>query len=208
MKEKPNGDTPDRPNTRKLVSEIRKELRKIDGYEGDIVTSHIRLGNHLAQLRQLANGDWTKQLSVIGMSPRVARRYLTIARHWPSETGLKESGLLSRLPTDLLKLEWLCRVPQDKLGPLLDELDCKRASRRQVVTAVRAVLDEAPPAKTERDVQKFVQRFIDRIMRTVDRLHETFPESEQQDHARELLVTRLQEVQEALKARIDPRTES
>ena len=122
--------------------------------------------------------------------------------------GLKESDLLPRLPTDLLKLEWLCRVPQERLGPLLDELDCKRASRRQVVDAVRDVLDEAPPAKTEKDVQKFVQRFIDRIMRTVDKLHETFPDSEQQDHARELLVTGLREVQAALGAPIDPRTDS
>jgi len=208
MKLKPKSDTPDRQNLQKLVGEIQKEQRKIDRFEGDIVASRIRLGNHLAQLRRLANGDWAKQLSVLEMSPRVASRYLKIAQHWPTEIGLKESDLLPRLPTDLLKLEWLCRVPQDRLGPLLDELDCKRANRRQVVAAVRDVLDEAPPARTERDAQQFVERFTNRIMRTVDKLHETFPDAEQQDQARELLVIRFREIQVALEAQIDPSRDS
>ena len=63
MKQKTKSDTAERTNIRKLVSEIRKEQRKIDRYEGDIVASHIRLGNRLAQLRRLANGDWAKQLA-------------------------------------------------------------------------------------------------------------------------------------------------
>jgi len=88
----------------KLLDKILKEQQKIDRHEGDVVASHIRLGHHLADLRALAKRTWAKQLKAIGLSPRVARRYLKIAQHWPNEIGLNESDLLPRLPPDLLEL--------------------------------------------------------------------------------------------------------
>ena len=185
---------------RTLVGKIRKEQQKIDRYEGDIVVAHVRIALHLAKLRILASRSWGTQLTAIGISPRVASRYLKIAENWPEEIGLSESDLLPRLPPDLLKLEWLCRVPLAQLGDLLGALDCKQATRPQVIAAVREALGEDPPAKDEHDVVKFVQGLLDRVAKTVDRLYETFPKAEEQDHARELLVAGFCQVQEALRS--------
>jgi molecular chaperone GrpE (heat shock protein) len=198
MKQKALTNTEDSAGIKKLVNEIRKEQQKIDRYEGDVVASHIRLGNHLADLRALAKKTWAKQLKAIGMNPRVASRYLKIAQGWPTEIGLIESDLLPRLPPDLLKLEWLCRVPQAELGNLLDATDCKKATRSQVIAAVREALGEDPPVKKEQDVEKFVERCIHRLVNAVDRLSETFPQADQQTQARDLLATGLRQVLDSL----------
>jgi hypothetical protein len=200
MKRKTKNDTEDSAGIKTLVNEIVKEHQKIDRYEGDVVASHIRIGGRLTKLRLLAKKTWAKQLNALKISPRVANRYLTIARSWPNEIGLSESDLLPRLPADLLKLEWLCRVPQAQLGDLLDKLDCKKATRSQVIAAVREALGEDPPTRAEPDVEEFVDRFIARLVKTVERLHETFPQTERQDRARELLVARLPKVRDALTA--------
>ena len=118
MKNTIKAESGDSAGIKKLVNEIVKERQKIDRCEGDVVAAYVRIARHLAELRQLANKDWGKQLKAIGMHPRVAGRYLKISQHWHDEIGLRESDLLARLPPDLLKLEWLCRVPQVQLGDL------------------------------------------------------------------------------------------
>ena len=45
-----------------------------------------------------------------------------------------------KLPTDLTKLEWLCKLPKKGLEKVLEELDCKQAKRSEVVEIVRQVL--------------------------------------------------------------------
>ena len=198
MKKTIKAETSDSAGIKKLVNEIAKEQQKIDRCEGDLVASHIRIARHLADLRHLAKKDWAKQLKAIGMHPRVASRYLKISQHWDDEIGLRESDLFVRLPPDLLKLEWLCRVPPVQLGDLLDDLDCKKATRPQVIAAVREALGEDPPAKAEDDVEKFVQRFIGRLAKTINQLNESFPEAEQQKQARDLLATGLQQVLDSI----------
>jgi hypothetical protein len=182
----------------KLHEKIRMEQCKIDHSEGGIVASHIRLGHHLAALRTLAKKTWGSQLKAIGINPRVASRYLKIAQHWPNEIGLKESDCLTRLPVDLMKLEWLCRVPLDGLANLLGKLDCKKATRPQVIAAVREALGEDPPSKDESDVEQFVRRLVDRLTKAVDRMQEKFPEAEQQDRFRGLLAEELHKMQQTL----------
>lgn len=140
---------------KKVVQAIVKEQQKIDRHEGDVVACHIRIGVRLVALRSLAKKTWGKQLKALGISPRVASRYLKIVRNWPDEIGLTESDLLTRLPTDLLKLEWLCRVSVSQLEGLLNTLNCKKATRSQVIAAVREVLGEEPPRATD-DVETFV----------------------------------------------------
>jgi hypothetical protein len=184
----------------RLLDKIRTERQKIDGLEGDVVACHIRLGVRLTELRMLAKGTWGRQLKAIDINPRVASRYLKIARHWPNDIGLIESDLLPRLPTDLLKLEWLCRLPLPRLGELLNELDCKKAARSQVIAAVREALGENPPAEDEQDVEKFVQRLVQRFARSVEQLGEKFPDPGQQNRARELLAAGLMQVHDALQA--------
>jgi hypothetical protein len=200
MNRKINTNSEDQSRLKTLVSEITKEQQKIDRHEGNVVACQLRIANCLAQLRVEAKKTWAKQLKAMGMSPRVASRFLTIARHWPAEIGLNESDLLPRLPTDLLKLEWLCRVPQDQLGDLLTNLDCKKATRSQVIAAVREALGEDPPPQAEPDAEKFVQRLIVKLMNSVERLGDKFHQPEQQDHVRGLLAAGLQQVQDALQA--------
>jgi len=184
---------------RKLVQAIVKEQQKIDRHEGDVVACHIRIGARLAALRLLAKRTWGHQLKALGISPRVASRYLKIARNWHDEIGLSESDLLARLPTDLLKLEWLCRVPVAQLGELLSTLNCKKATRSEVITAVREALGEDPPTAAD-GVESFVQRVIHRLTNTVEQLGEKFPEPDQQNLARELLAAGLVQVRDALQA--------
>lgn len=198
MKKKANKD--EAATVNQLLDAIRTEQRSIDLHEGDVVVCHIRLAVRLAELRQLAKRTWGKQLKTLGMNPRVGRRYLKIAQNWPNEIGLKESALLPRLPTDLLKLEWLCRVSTPQLRELLNNLDCKKTSRGQVIAAVREVLGEDPPSTPDDEVGQFVQRFIKRIARTVGQLGDKFPEVEDQTRARELLAAGLLQVQDTLQS--------
>ena len=200
MKKTIKTESDDSAGIKKLVNEIVKERHKIDRCEGDVVAAQVRIARHLADLRQLAKKDWAKQLKAIGMHPRVAGRYLKISQHWQDEIGLRESDFLVRLPPDLLKLEWLCRVTPVQLGALLDDLDCKKATRPQVIAAVREALGEDPPAKAEDDVEKFVQRFIGRLVKMIDQLNENFPEAEQQKQARDFLATSLQQVLDSIQS--------
>ena len=104
-------------------------------------------------------------------------------------------------PLDLLKLEWLCRVPLAELGALLEKLDCKKATRPQVVAAVREALGEVPPDKDEHNAEQFAQRFLRRTFRMVGRLREMFPDREEENRVRELLRAGLIGGQEALEVR-------
>ncbi len=198
MNKKANKD--EAATVNQLLDAIRAEQRSIDRHEGDVIVCQIRLAARMAELRQSAKRTWGKQLKTLGMSPRVGSRYLKIAQNWSNEIGLKESDLLPRLPTDLLKLEWLCRVPLRQLRKLLNELDCKKTSRSQVIAAVREALGEDPPSKPGDEVEQFVQRFIKRIARTVGQLGDKFPEVEDQSRARELLAAGLLQVQDALQS--------
>ena len=190
----------DSASINKVLNKILKEQEKIDQQEGNVIKCHIRLAHHLANLRDLAKKTWGNRLKDLGMNSRVASRYLKIAKYWPTEIGLNESDLLPRLPVDLLKLEWLCRVPLDRLPHLLDHLNCKKATRQQVIAAVREALGEAPPGEPESDVAEFVDRCIRRLMKTVKKLHETFVEPEEQTRGCELLETGLRQVQETLQS--------
>jgi hypothetical protein len=198
MKNTKKAESGDSTGIKKLVNEIVKERQKIDRCEGDVVAAYIRIARHLADMRQLAKKGWAKQIKAIGMHPRVADRYLKISQHWHDEIGLSESDLLPRLPPDLLKLEWLCRVPLDRLREMMKAFDCKKATRPQVIAAVREVLGEGPAAKAEPDVNKFVERSLNRLTKMIDRLNETFSKPEKQKQARDLLAAGLQGILDSL----------
>jgi hypothetical protein len=183
----------------KVLDKILKEKQKIDRREGDIVLSHVRIAHYLAELRAAVKCTWGQRLKALGIHPRVAARYLKIAAHWPTEIGLSESDLLARLPVDLLKLEWLCRVPVEHLGKLLDQLDCKKATRTEVIAAVREALGEVPP-KTEPNVTKFVDRCLRQLVTAIARLPEAFPTADEQAQAQELLENGLRQVLESFQS--------
>ena len=180
MNERTKTHEEDSAGINKVLDKILKEKQKIDRREGDIVTSLIRIGHHLAELRAATKRTWAERLKSLGINPRVAARYLKLAEYWPIEIGLNESDLLTRLPVNLLKLKWLCRLPVERLGELLDQLDCKKATRSEVIAAVRAMLGETPPVPSEASVAKFVDRCIRRLATAVDRLQEKFPAADEQ----------------------------
>jgi len=162
----------DNPAIGTLLEKISNEQKKIDSHEGNVVVSLFGIGRHLAKLRPLARKTWKLQLDAIGMSPRVANRYVKLGE---SEIGLNESDLLKRLPSDLMKLEWLCRLSVVQLSGLLDSLDCKKATRSEVIAAVREVLGESKPVKTP-DIEKEIKGLINRLIDTVESLEESEPE--------------------------------
>jgi len=209
MKTKSTPDKEDAVAIKKLVTEIAKEQQKLDRYEGDAIACQIRIAARLAKLREQAKRTWGKQLNDLGISPRVASRYLKIAQHWPDEIGLSESDLLRRLPPDLLKLEWLCRVPLAGLPTLLDKLDCKKAARSEVIVAVREALGEDSPAP-QPEAEEFVNRLVQRLKNSIAQLGEKFPNRHQQELARTLLATGLRDIQQALEVETPPteRTQS
>lgn len=181
-----------------LLDKIAAEQQKIDRQDGDVVACYVSMGQCLAELRPLAKRNWARQLKLLGIAPRVASRRMKLAQRWPDGIGHEESELLPRLPSDLLKLEWLCRLDHPQLSELLTHFDAKRATRPQVIAQVREALGEAPPAKPDLDVEQVVQHFIDRMLSTAERLSDKYIEPSQRDHARHLLVAGLCRIQEAL----------
>src|SRR5262249_40677738 len=63
-----------------LLKKIAAEQKTVDGQEANAVAAVLRISLHLAELRPLAKKTWAKQLGAIGMCPRVASRYLKIAK--------------------------------------------------------------------------------------------------------------------------------
>lgn len=165
-----------------LLKKICVAQKQIDKQEGRVLSSHITMGQLLADLRPLAKKTWAKQLDVIEMSPRVASRYVKLGDSWFGRIGLSESDS-TRLPVDLMKLEWLCRVPQDQLSGLLDKIDCKKATRSEVIAAVRDALGETKPTRTVSAVQ-VVERLLRRLLNTVRELgHQDLAVMDQVRHA-------------------------
>jgi hypothetical protein len=201
IKEKPRPQVS--ADVKSLLGEIGKERENIDRSEGDVVASHVRIAHHLAKLRDLVKGHWERQIEELGFSPRVARRYLRIARDWPDENGLRESDFLKRLPADLLKLEWLCRLSMEQLKGLLKTLDCKKARRTEIIAAVHEALGNVPAAKAEPDLEEWVRRLLRRLSHAVEQLGEEFPASQDRARARELVEHGLHQVLQPLAASPD-----
>jgi len=124
-----------------LLAKIQETEQKIHKVEGQALELIIEQSRHLAKLRKKTRKNWLRDLKSINFSPRVASRYLTIAKHWgPNKTP--ESDLLASLPFDLLKLEWLCRLKQADLKKLCDETDLRQTDRGTVINEVKLLLGE------------------------------------------------------------------
>jgi hypothetical protein len=147
-----------------LLDKIRAEQVNVNSREGPIVASLLRICMHVAELRGLVKKDWSKRLKQVGMNARVASRYVQIGKSWLGQIGLTESDLLSRLPTDLLKLEWLCRLSTDQLDGLLAQMDCKKTSRGQVIAAVKGILGDTDSDRPVPNAEKAIQRVLNRLL--------------------------------------------
>jgi hypothetical protein len=152
------------------VEEIRLHQRKVASQEGDVVATLFRIGALLVQLKEQAKRTWTAQVKELGYHPRVARRLQKLGSSPLSQNGLDESALLQRLPTDLLKLEWICRLEPKSLTEILTAVDCKAGSRTAVIDAAKAALNIPRKPRLRANVQGLLQafdRFLGRVQAAV-----------------------------------------
>jgi hypothetical protein len=180
-----------------ILNGIRAEQARIDNNEGDVVASMIRIGRHLGELRKLARRDWGKRLKEVQINPRVASRYTNIAKSCLGEIGLNESDSLPRLPPDLLKLEWLCKLDREHLESLLDKLDCKKAARRDVIAAVKEILG-IPDSERGVDPEKLIKRGFQRMVKAVGQLMDDEPDPTGLQRLGGLIDTGVQQLRDAL----------
>jgi hypothetical protein len=186
-----------------LLEKIVAEQKTVDGQEANAVAAVLRISLHLAELRPLAKKTWAQQLGAIGMCTRVASRYLKIAKSGLAAIGLRESDLTRRLPLDVMRLSWICRVPEPQLPGLLDKIDLKKASRDQVIDAVRKELGVDPPAKArDGHLDAKIQRALGRLVKAAQEISDQFPRPEDQSRARELLAAGLQQVLNVFEAKV------
>jgi hypothetical protein len=183
-----------------LLDQIAQEQKKIDQHKGDVVASIFRIAQHLTELCPLVKENWASQLAAIGVSTRDADRYLKIGNSWLGQVGLNQPDLLRRLPDDLAKLAWLCRVPQSQLPRLLDELDCRKVPLPQVIAAVRKELGEGKPARADAgDVGQLIKRRVGRLVRRIKLGSGNSPQPEALARLLKLLAAGLDLVERALR---------
>ena len=117
----------------------------------------IAAGVHLAALEAATRTKraWTDRVEAIPngarpgryLNPRTARRLMQLGKSpWGRAAGTPGPKTLDRLPTDIQKLTWLCKLPREQLEDLLHRVDCKEEGRKAVVDAVKALL---PPEETK-----------------------------------------------------------
>jgi hypothetical protein len=189
----------DRAGLPEVVARLESEKARLDRHEGDMVGAWFRLGRPLAELRRLAGRDWAKRLQGLGIHSRVASRYVRLAGSELARSGLLESDLLGRVPSDLTTLGWLCRLTAGQVRDLSSRIDLKAAGRGTVIAAVKAILHGGEvPARPAPDVAAVVERAIRRLDGVLERLRDEGAGPEQRRRVRDLVVGGLRRVERAL----------
>jgi hypothetical protein len=154
-----------------LVAQIKKAKKQIDDEAGLVVAAMLTLASHLAALNQMDKKNWKAHLAAIDLHRRVAARYLKLAESWLAGPGLKESQVLTRLPGDVMKLEWLGRLNRQQLLALLDQIDVKHMAREKVIAAVKDIIG---PKKSPAEVDdgKRADRVLAPLRKFVERVKE------------------------------------
>ena len=127
---------------RNQLDSLRSHEERLQASEATRIVAITLAGRCLAnmrdELKEQGISDWEKRLAQEARLPisEVQRRIL-IGTHWADsiETAYVQA-LLSQLPADTLKLEWICRIPIAELPSFLSEVDCRRLDREAVKRAV------------------------------------------------------------------------
>jgi len=187
-----------------LIAEIKARISLTAEQEGHAILSVIELARLYVRLKNsVRKHQWEKTLGELGVNPRVASRYLLIGERWSTPENTPCSAILSQLPCDVHKLEWLARVNPEELSSILKIVDCKTGSRGAVIRGVQRLLGERPAASDERQstVEDVKKRWSDYIRRTVDAIY-SLPDPDVDGEARQQLLEALQvqfaEVEDAL----------
>jgi hypothetical protein len=143
-----------------LVRAIRAEQEKLAEQQSASVAGVVAIGRHLIALRELVQKGWARHLKSIGMNPRVASRYMAIARGSVGQVGHPVSDLAARLPYDVIRLEWLTKLPPDALARLAGEMDLRAATRAEVIKRVKEELGMPVTAPAIDHEQRLVKAFV------------------------------------------------
>src|SRR5690349_19435233 len=130
------------PAVEQILKKIEENEKKIRVSEGEAVNLIMEQGRLLRQLKRKVHKNWLQAVEDIGLNERVARRYLKIGEEWATPDRTPGSDLLARLPYDLHKLEWLCRLPVAELEQLCDANDPRQVDRAGVIKEVQRRLGE------------------------------------------------------------------
>jgi hypothetical protein len=106
---------------------------------------------------------------------RVARRYILLGEHWCDDQHTPPRELLSVLPYDIHKLEWLCKLPIEKLKMLNETADLRERSRGEVITSVKRMLGMTnlqihPEQEALKPLKQLWQHSIERLLDGIEDL--------------------------------------
>jgi hypothetical protein len=169
-----------------LLESIQNLYQEVMDGEKANIDRVLNLSRILVELKNQAPRTWLKRVEQIGLNQRVARRYLTIGENW-SIDRTPESDLLKSMPYDLLKLEWLCRLPMDDLKQLARTMDFRVESRGRVIEAVKRLLGQ--PSTQKEVVSEPLQPLLDKWNNSIEHLLdgiESLNLSQREQLAREL----------------------
>jgi len=190
-------------NVSRIVDAIRVQMKKIEDNASASVLSIIDLANLYTQLREsVRTWHWKEKLSELGVSERVACRYLKIGEGWWTRDSI-EPAVLAQLPCDIHKLEWLSRLEPAPLKEALRFIDCRQASRGAVIKAVQRRLGIRQEVAKPRRVSfaKVMQLCSASIHQMVDAIDNLDPEEVKEEERKALLdelYAQFDDVEEAL----------
>jgi len=159
-------------NVSALVAEIKTCTSKLSQDEGGVVLTVLQLAGLYVELRKtVQKGDWQKTLAELKASPRVVSRYLKIGKSWCAGTPVS-TALVTKLPYDLHKLEWLSKLSPQNLAKCLESIDCKQGTRAAVIQVVKELLGEGQaaleaPKMTVQEITKRWSGYIDRMVTAI-----------------------------------------
>jgi hypothetical protein len=146
-----------------VIGEIRAAQRQAKEQESGHVGCQLRLSGLLDKLRQEAGKRWTYEAQRVGYDPAAARRLAKLgAGRWFTEAD--DADLLRRLPADLRKLGQLARLSRADLLALLDRMDPKTASLKQIREAVRTILGTARKARPKASGRRRLMQATARLL--------------------------------------------
>jgi len=124
-----------------IAKEFKAKMELLEQNESAALPVIIDQGRLMVQFRIKARKDWeTTCEKKLNISPRVARRYLKIGERWATQDQTPGPELLTKLPSDLHKLEALCDLSSDQLKTLSSQIDLRKVERTEMIAKVRAII--------------------------------------------------------------------
>jgi hypothetical protein len=136
----------------------------IDACERTLVESRLSVGRYLAELRLQTRRNWKGKLAALGIDARASRRYVRLGNTELARLGSGAPDLIAGLPTDLVTLELLSRLPVGQIRGLLARRDLKEASRNVVTAEVKELLGGPKrPTRAAPSLEKEIQGVFKRL---------------------------------------------